>query len=167
MPVHYESIGRKPATFNDWKYHYVNFFVDRDMLMRYLGGAVGHSYCVLVPDPPHEPEEVLQPELFEDEPDAPAPDAAHAVPDSPTVVPEVLVENPAALQPADDGDEDDSDFDSDCGSDTEGSDSGSGSESEADEEGGDDDYGDLDLGPEDGEDGLDYSLRNLASGTLD
>ncbi|KAG8768938.1 hypothetical protein FRC12_005262 [Ceratobasidium sp. 428] len=26
----------------DWKYHSVNRFVDRDMLMRYLGGGVGH-----------------------------------------------------------------------------------------------------------------------------
>ncbi|QRV96818.1 colossin-A [Ceratobasidium sp. AG-Ba] len=26
----------------DWKYHMVNRFVDRDMLMRYLGGGVGH-----------------------------------------------------------------------------------------------------------------------------
>ncbi|KAG9074708.1 hypothetical protein FRC06_010513, partial [Ceratobasidium sp. 370] len=26
----------------DWEYHAVNRFVDRDMLMRYLGGGVGH-----------------------------------------------------------------------------------------------------------------------------
>ncbi|KAF8673118.1 hypothetical protein RHS04_07673 [Rhizoctonia solani] len=26
----------------DWKYYYVNRFVDRDMLMRYLGGGIGH-----------------------------------------------------------------------------------------------------------------------------
>ncbi|KAF7299950.1 hypothetical protein HMN09_01002900 [Mycena chlorophos] len=161
MPVHYESIGRKPATFNDWKYYYVNFFVDRDMLMRYLGGAVGHSYRVLVPDPPHEPEEVLQPELFEDKPDAPAPDAAHAVPDPS----EASTEGAAALQPGDDSDEDDADFS--CASDGEGSESGSGSDSETDEEGDDDEYGDLDLGPEDGEDGLDDGLRYLASGTID
>ncbi|KAG9120429.1 hypothetical protein FRC07_004081 [Ceratobasidium sp. 392] len=26
----------------DWKYHYVDRFVDRNMVMRYLGGAIGH-----------------------------------------------------------------------------------------------------------------------------
>ncbi|QRW12580.1 colossin-A [Ceratobasidium sp. AG-Ba] len=26
----------------DWKYHYVNRFVDRDMMMRYVGGGIGH-----------------------------------------------------------------------------------------------------------------------------
>ncbi|KAG9085750.1 hypothetical protein FS749_004132 [Ceratobasidium sp. UAMH 11750] len=26
----------------DWEYHYVNRFVDRDMVMRYLGGGIGH-----------------------------------------------------------------------------------------------------------------------------
>ncbi|KAF7302011.1 hypothetical protein MIND_00767500 [Mycena indigotica] len=44
------SLGR-PNGQQDWLYHYVNFFVDRDMLMRYLGGGVGHSYQVFVPDP--------------------------------------------------------------------------------------------------------------------
>ncbi|KAM5537746.1 hypothetical protein V8D89_008514, partial [Ganoderma adspersum] len=28
----------------DWDYHYVGIFVDRDMLMRYRGGAVGHQH---------------------------------------------------------------------------------------------------------------------------
>ncbi|KAF8172248.1 hypothetical protein K438DRAFT_1940544 [Mycena galopus ATCC 62051] len=32
----------------DWRYYYVNFFVDRDMYMRYLGGGVGH-YQVPIP----------------------------------------------------------------------------------------------------------------------
>ncbi|CCO34066.1 hypothetical protein BN14_08158 [Rhizoctonia solani AG-1 IB] len=27
---------------SDWNYHYVSRFVDRDMLMRYLGGGIGH-----------------------------------------------------------------------------------------------------------------------------
>ncbi|QRV81754.1 hypothetical protein RhiJN_09769 [Ceratobasidium sp. AG-Ba] len=37
--------GPSVATDNeesDWNYYYVNLFVDRDMLMRYLGGGVGH-----------------------------------------------------------------------------------------------------------------------------
>ncbi|KAI0069257.1 hypothetical protein BV25DRAFT_1867060 [Artomyces pyxidatus] len=29
---------------DEWKFHYVNFFVDRDMYMRYRGIGVGHSY---------------------------------------------------------------------------------------------------------------------------
>ncbi|KAJ3524830.1 hypothetical protein NM688_g8495 [Phlebia brevispora] len=34
----------RPASDNDedWVYYYVNIFVDRDMLMRYLGGGIGH-----------------------------------------------------------------------------------------------------------------------------
>ncbi|PIL29093.1 hypothetical protein GSI_09141 [Ganoderma sinense ZZ0214-1] len=28
----------------DWNYHYVGIFVDRDMFMRYYGGAVGHQH---------------------------------------------------------------------------------------------------------------------------
>ncbi|KAI0822395.1 hypothetical protein BC628DRAFT_1417774 [Trametes gibbosa] len=31
---------------DDWERYYVNRFVDRDMLLRYLGGAVGHGTCV-------------------------------------------------------------------------------------------------------------------------
>ncbi|KAJ7136248.1 hypothetical protein C8R46DRAFT_1361941 [Mycena filopes] len=32
----------------DWRHYYVNFFVDRDMFMRYLGGSVGH-YQIKIP----------------------------------------------------------------------------------------------------------------------
>ncbi|KJA13298.1 hypothetical protein HYPSUDRAFT_151749, partial [Hypholoma sublateritium FD-334 SS-4] len=37
-----ESLGRAPGELDDWKYFYVNIFVDRDMYMRYAGGGVGH-----------------------------------------------------------------------------------------------------------------------------
>ncbi|TFY55312.1 hypothetical protein EVJ58_g8328 [Rhodofomes roseus] len=38
------SIARQPDEDNkDYVYYYVGMFVDRDMLMRYLGGAVGHK----------------------------------------------------------------------------------------------------------------------------
>ncbi|KAK7025783.1 hypothetical protein R3P38DRAFT_3316409 [Favolaschia claudopus] len=41
-----DSIGRLPrdglSSDEDWRYYYVNFFVDRDMYMRYRGGGVGH-----------------------------------------------------------------------------------------------------------------------------
>ncbi|KAJ7364427.1 hypothetical protein DFH08DRAFT_731010 [Mycena albidolilacea] len=43
------SFSRPEGELDDWVYHYVNFFVDRDMFMRYLGGGVGH-YQVPVPD---------------------------------------------------------------------------------------------------------------------
>ncbi|KAK0447140.1 hypothetical protein EV421DRAFT_1889695 [Armillaria borealis] len=37
------SIARRPDECDeDYERYYVNFFVDRDMLMRYIGGAVGH-----------------------------------------------------------------------------------------------------------------------------
>ncbi|KXN84188.1 hypothetical protein AN958_12892 [Leucoagaricus sp. SymC.cos] len=34
---------RKEDNSCDWRYHYVNIFVDRDMFMRYLGGGIGHG----------------------------------------------------------------------------------------------------------------------------
>ncbi|KAK7037071.1 hypothetical protein R3P38DRAFT_3480997 [Favolaschia claudopus] len=48
-----DSIGRLPreglTEDEDWRYYYVNFFVDRDMCMRYKGGGVGH-YRVEIPE---------------------------------------------------------------------------------------------------------------------
>ncbi|GBE85521.1 hypothetical protein SCP_0800380 [Sparassis crispa] len=39
-----QSIAHQESEQNeDWKYHYVNIFVDRDMFMHYLGGGVGHK----------------------------------------------------------------------------------------------------------------------------
>ncbi|KAH9953049.1 hypothetical protein BGW80DRAFT_1185385 [Lactifluus volemus] len=39
-----ESIARQPSENNlDWRYYYVNIFVDRDMFMRYSGEGVGHK----------------------------------------------------------------------------------------------------------------------------
>ncbi|KAJ7663061.1 hypothetical protein B0H14DRAFT_3539942 [Mycena olivaceomarginata] len=34
----------------DWWYYYVNFFVDRDMYMCYLGGGVGHYQVEILPE---------------------------------------------------------------------------------------------------------------------
>ncbi|KAI9059487.1 hypothetical protein FKP32DRAFT_1657872 [Trametes sanguinea] len=43
------SLARTPSeNHEDWERYYVNRFVDRDMFMRYLGGAVGHG-TLLVP----------------------------------------------------------------------------------------------------------------------
>ncbi|KAF7293110.1 hypothetical protein MKEN_01468100 [Mycena kentingensis (nom. inval.)] len=66
-----DSVGR-PGEHDDWRFHYVNFFVDRDMIMRYLGGGVGHSYQIVVPDP--EPDEANYQEEESDEEDQPQPD---------------------------------------------------------------------------------------------
>ncbi|KAI0076042.1 hypothetical protein K474DRAFT_1708449 [Panus rudis PR-1116 ss-1] len=41
----------------DWKYFYVNFFVDRDMYMRYRGGGIGH-YEAELQDPQPSPDEL-------------------------------------------------------------------------------------------------------------
>ncbi|KAJ7174906.1 hypothetical protein C8R46DRAFT_1161271 [Mycena filopes] len=46
--VAHQSLARHKGEFDDWKYYYVNFFVDRDMFMRYLGGGVRH-YRVPMP----------------------------------------------------------------------------------------------------------------------
>ncbi|KAG8700007.1 hypothetical protein FRC08_004982 [Ceratobasidium sp. 394] len=37
-----QSIAHDDKVYGDWKGYYVNRFVDRDMLMRYVGGGVGH-----------------------------------------------------------------------------------------------------------------------------
>ncbi|KAH7909388.1 hypothetical protein BJ138DRAFT_1102735 [Hygrophoropsis aurantiaca] len=34
---------REEGEVDDWLYHYVNIFVDRDMFMRYRGGGIGHK----------------------------------------------------------------------------------------------------------------------------
>ncbi|KJA20606.1 hypothetical protein HYPSUDRAFT_141916, partial [Hypholoma sublateritium FD-334 SS-4] len=46
-----ESLGRAPGELDDWKYSYVNIFVDRDMYMRFAGGGIGH-YKVDLSDVP-------------------------------------------------------------------------------------------------------------------
>ncbi|RDB29364.1 hypothetical protein Hypma_014985 [Hypsizygus marmoreus] len=43
-----ESLARAEGEVDDWRYYYVNIFVDRDMYMRHLGGGVGH-YRVPIP----------------------------------------------------------------------------------------------------------------------
>ncbi|KAK2459860.1 hypothetical protein APHAL10511_008124 [Amanita phalloides] len=38
------SIARQPSERDtDWQFYYVNIFVDRDMVLRYFGGGVGHA----------------------------------------------------------------------------------------------------------------------------
>ncbi|KAJ7118418.1 hypothetical protein C8R43DRAFT_1137351 [Mycena crocata] len=58
----------------DWRFYYVNFFVDRDMYMRYRGGGVGH-YQVTIP-----PEDATPVTHSDDE---------DVQPESPTLAPEV------------------------------------------------------------------------------
>ncbi|KAF7976664.1 hypothetical protein HWV62_6005 [Athelia sp. TMB] len=38
------SAGRPIGDTDDWRAFYVNWFADRDMLMRYVGGGVGHAH---------------------------------------------------------------------------------------------------------------------------
>ncbi|KAJ7101024.1 hypothetical protein C8R43DRAFT_1048129 [Mycena crocata] len=125
-PVPYTSLARKGDEFDDWRYHYVNFFVDRDMLMRYLGGGVGH-YQVDVPD-----EDADGPDLPDDEdpdlPDWPAPEEDSDAGDSDS---EEEEEDDEPEQDGDGGDEDE--------------------EEESEEEDGPE--GGVEFGPEDGEDG--------------
>ncbi|KAJ7149300.1 hypothetical protein C8R43DRAFT_1128654 [Mycena crocata] len=72
------SLGRLPrkglAEDEDWRFYYVNFFVDRDMYMRYRGGGVGH-YQVTIP-----PEDATPVTHSDDE---------DVQPESPTLAPEV------------------------------------------------------------------------------
>ncbi|KAF7349149.1 hypothetical protein MVEN_01437200 [Mycena venus] len=37
------TVARRPSDTEDWANYYVNIFVDRDMLMRYVGGGIGHQ----------------------------------------------------------------------------------------------------------------------------
>ncbi|KAI0070617.1 hypothetical protein K474DRAFT_1566263, partial [Panus rudis PR-1116 ss-1] len=36
------TVARPTGELDDWRYYYVNLFVDRDLYMRYRGGGVGH-----------------------------------------------------------------------------------------------------------------------------
>ncbi|KAJ6451830.1 hypothetical protein C8R47DRAFT_1030639, partial [Mycena vitilis] len=69
-----KSIGRLPrpglTEYEDWRYYYVNFFVDRDMYMRYRGGGVGHYKLEIppeedVPDMDDEEEDLTDPILVD------------------------------------------------------------------------------------------------------
>ncbi|KAJ7462907.1 hypothetical protein FB451DRAFT_1562362 [Mycena latifolia] len=137
------SIGRLPrdglSDSEDWRYYYVNFFVDCDMYMRYVGGGVGH-YHVDIP-----PEEDAQGANSEDEPDLPEPE----VPDIPRTPPVTPPRTPELDETALSDDRSDS---GDSGS-SNGAESGADSDSDTEGEGkGDDDgHDDSDLGPEDGD----------------
>ncbi|KAJ7744585.1 hypothetical protein B0H16DRAFT_1727153 [Mycena metata] len=109
--------------------------VYRDMFMCYLGGSVGH-YQVAVPDP-----DADQPELPDDD---------------------MGLDSTVVLDPEEEMDEDDDD---DEGSDDEGFDEDSNEDDESEEEDEDESDGEedeeLDLGPEDGEEGGDDLMLRL------
>ncbi|KAJ7777634.1 hypothetical protein DFH07DRAFT_976756 [Mycena maculata] len=131
------SIGRLPrdglTEDEDWRYYHVNFFVDCDMYMRYVGGGVGH-YQVEIPEEEQPP---VASEEDEDEGiDSP-------IPESPPTAPgnaEPLPDRPRS-QNSDKSR-------SDSSSSSAGSDS---SDSEGDDSEEDKEDSDLDLGPEDGD----------------
>ncbi|KAJ7077570.1 hypothetical protein C8R44DRAFT_911496, partial [Mycena epipterygia] len=65
----------------DWQYYYVNFFVDRDMYMRYRGGGVGH-YQVPIP-----PEDDAAPTTPTEEEDPEFPISIPVIPPLPPLTP--------------------------------------------------------------------------------
>ncbi|KAK7020396.1 hypothetical protein R3P38DRAFT_3549619 [Favolaschia claudopus] len=115
----------------EWRFHYVNFFVDRDMLMRYVGGGIGH-YKVEVEDeqelPEHERGENEEDPMDDDEPE-------------PSASSNDAEDNSQARKDRDD----DSEVDSAEASSDSDSEDGSANEDGADGE------DDEDFGPEDGE----------------
>ncbi|KAF7349533.1 hypothetical protein MSAN_01743700 [Mycena sanguinolenta] len=78
-----DSIGRLPRDGleddEDWRYYYVNFFVDRDMYMRYIGGGVGHYQ---VPIPPEE-DLALRSDSDDEDPEPTPPGSPSPVPSPP------------------------------------------------------------------------------------
>ncbi|KAJ7443801.1 hypothetical protein FB451DRAFT_1568533 [Mycena latifolia] len=139
-PVTYTSLARKGDEFDDWRYHYVNFFVDRDMFMRYFGGGVGH-YQVKVPD-----EDADEPELSESDDEEPDPNQVQDPQPDPD------------LDGDSDGGDEQEEEEEDTGnievdSDDEEEEEDDSSDSEEDEGG--------EFGPEDGEDGGDDLTTQL------
>ncbi|KAJ7101338.1 hypothetical protein B0H15DRAFT_936529 [Mycena belliarum] len=145
----YASLARHKDEYQDWNYHYVNFFADRDMFMRYLGGGVGHYQVPVSDDGPDEM------------------DVDDAREDSDTT-PEDAEEVSAAGAGA--GDDSDDESDDEPVKHAEPNKSGDATDEESDDEGdpwadnsdeeddGEDDEADdedEDFGPEDGEDGRD------------
>ncbi|KAJ6474795.1 hypothetical protein C8R45DRAFT_1159936, partial [Mycena sanguinolenta] len=148
------SVGRLPTNGltneEDWRYYYVNFFVDRDMYMRYLGGGVGHYQVPIPPEDEAAPTAEPAPDSDEEEfpsmiplpqiPPPPSPEATSGP------LPDEELEDPAQNSDSDDSEAartpvvSDSDTDSDLGENFQ----------DDDDEG---DWGadDDDLGPEDGE----------------
>ncbi|KAF7307493.1 hypothetical protein MIND_00543800 [Mycena indigotica] len=149
--MYFESLACKSGKDSDWKYHYVNFFVDRNMLMRYLGGGVGHSYYVSVPDDEWE-EEVWE------VPDQDQPEST-----------DMPLDNGEEGE-LEEGEEEDlvdgnGDLQEDEGHKSELSELTELSDSDDDDN--EDKLGNIDLRLEDGEDGFDDHLQYFASGSIE
>ncbi|KAJ7649427.1 hypothetical protein DFH06DRAFT_1282942 [Mycena polygramma] len=153
------SIGRLPRdglkSDEDWRYYYVNFFVDRDMYMRYIGGGVGH-YQVPIP-----PEEEVPPPPEED-------DDSDEEPEVEIIEPPTTVPTPPRTPDPDSRDDRPSSALSQRSSSTDasaGSEENSDPETGArrdglDDDGGEDDWEDEpNLGPEDGEGALEEEVE--------
>ncbi|KAJ7053136.1 hypothetical protein C8F01DRAFT_1375308 [Mycena amicta] len=109
-----DSVGRLPReglrSDEDWAYYYVNFFADRDMVMRYFGGGVGHYRVPLPADPEPSPEQLPQPDDVELPDNTPivvpqAPDLPQQPPSAPADRAEVSpdVNDDAGISGSDDG----------------------------------------------------------------
>ncbi|KAF7359835.1 hypothetical protein MVEN_00708900 [Mycena venus] len=140
QPVEYTTLARKEDEYDDWRYHYVNFFVDRDMFMRYLGGGVGH-YQVPVPD--EDPEEIR---TYDEEPEGEAPPGGEDMEDTPNA--DAPLPSPLA-----DGLDDDDDEDS--GGEEDEEEAPANGRRDFDEEEEEEEEEEPQFGPEDGENNID------------
>ncbi|KAJ7673060.1 hypothetical protein DFH06DRAFT_53284 [Mycena polygramma] len=147
------SAGRLPhnglTDDEDWRYYYVNFFVDRDMYMRYRGGGVGH-YSVEIPEeddippaPDSDDEEDHEFPISIPLGDLPVPSVTP--PQSPEIAPATLPDRPLSSlshssKSGSDSDSDSDDYDE--------------SELNKDLDGAGEDSEDDELGPEDGDGNL-------------
>ncbi|KAF7344219.1 hypothetical protein MVEN_01712600 [Mycena venus] len=154
------SQGRENKDYDDdkeWRYHYINIFVDRDMYVRYIGGGVGHYQVEITEeeDPPAEdrPDDLSE-DSEEDVPEPPTHLPEEEIPDKPRMpdadgvdgvaIPSSGADAASDAEGSDDGEEDrDSTVESDEGSAAD----ADGEDAELDESGSEDD----DLGAEDGE----------------
>ncbi|GBE77722.1 hypothetical protein SCP_0106040 [Sparassis crispa] len=126
----------------DWKYHYVNIFVDRDMFMRYLGGGVGHKGAGASQYRMHKENEHCNGQDRGDEDGESQGEYANE-------------EEEGDKVDVDDEDEEDTDGENDDGKEEEEEeeDDDDDDDNEVGEEEGDEEDNIVDLGPEDGEDG--------------
>ncbi|KAF7358346.1 hypothetical protein MVEN_00884200 [Mycena venus] len=139
QPVEYTTLARKEDEYDDWRYHHVNFFVDRDMFMRYLSGGIRH-YQVPVPD--EDPEEIR---TYDEEPEGEATPGGEDMEDTPNA-------NGPLPSPLADGLDDDDD---DSGGEEDEEEAPADGRRDFDEEEEEEEEEEPQFGPEDGENNID------------
>ncbi|KDR69150.1 hypothetical protein GALMADRAFT_230924 [Galerina marginata CBS 339.88] len=144
------SVARGEGEIDDWRYFYVNLFVDRDMYMRYAGNGIGHYKVDLADDaraavPSTDPNDT-EGDAWEDV--VPQESVGNRLSQGAGEGTEGGAEQEEEDDEGDDGEDEDGDEDEDENRD---SDEG---DDEGDDEGEDDEGEDDDLGAEDGEGGF-------------